>query len=85
MNPNRVHLFTELAIDEGWNSTMAVSAEYMLKQTKLNFSLDSNLILKSAVDVTVQPGINIGLNSEISHLNSGAPEAYKFGSSITMM
>jgi hypothetical protein len=59
---------------------MSVGAEYMLKQSKLHMSVDSNLTIKSALETTVMPGVTIQLCAEEQH----PKDAYKFGMGIMM-
>ena len=54
---------------------MSVTAEYTLKQSKVNFSVDSGLSIKSLVETTVTPGVNIQLASDVNH----GKDQYKFG------
>ena len=54
---------------------MAVTAEYTLKQSKVSFSADSNLSIKSLVETTVIPGVNIQLASDINQTK----DQYRFG------
>ena len=54
---------------------MSVTGEYTLKQSKVNFGIDSGLTIKSLVETTVTPGVNIQLASEVNHMK----DSYKFG------
>lgn len=56
-------------------SQMSVSGEYTLKQSKVNFGIDSGFTIKSLVETTVTPGVNIQLASDVNHLK----DSYKFG------
>jgi hypothetical protein len=49
---------------------MAVGAEYLLKQGKLHFSIDSNLAVKSSVDTNIADGVNLQLCAETSNFNN---------------
>lgn len=96
INPNRVHLSTDLAIDDSGNSLVmmfifrytttdncvqvSVAAEYTLKQSKLHMSIDSNLQLKSLVETSIMPGIQLQLSADVSQ----AKDAYRFGYGIMM-
>jgi hypothetical protein len=80
VNPNRCHLSTDLMIDEQGNSLMTVAAEYILKQSKLHMSMDSNLQVKSSLETSVVPGIQMQVAGEIAHLAG----AYKIGFGIVM-
>eukprot|EP00604_Paraphysomonas_vestita_P000603 CAMPEP_0174825016 /NCGR_PEP_ID=MMETSP1107-20130205/41055_1 /TAXON_ID=36770 /ORGANISM="Paraphysomonas vestita, Strain GFlagA" /LENGTH=261 /DNA_ID=CAMNT_0016055699 /DNA_START=201 /DNA_END=986 /DNA_ORIENTATION=+ len=80
VNPNRVNVSTDLVLGEDLSTTMTLSAEYILKQSKLNFSVDSNLFLKSMLETTIAPGTSIQFSAEVLH----AKEHYRFGYGITM-
>lgn len=80
VNPNRVMLTTDVAFDKEMNSTMGLSAQYMLKQSTLNFGVDSNLLIKSMVNAELQPGITMQLSGEVQH----AGGHYRFGYGLTM-
>jgi hypothetical protein len=60
---------------------MSLGAEYQLKQSKVHFSVDSDLVLKSVVEVTMSPGSQLQLSSEIHH----ATDTYRFGFGVNMM
>jgi hypothetical protein len=59
---------------------MTVSAEYLLKQSKLNFSVDSNFFIKSLLETTLSPGTSLQFSAEVMH----AKDHYRFGYGITM-
>jgi hypothetical protein len=59
---------------------MTASTEYTLKQTKLNFSVDSSLLLRSTLETTVAPGATLQLSGEMMH----AKDHYRFGYGLTM-
>jgi hypothetical protein len=67
VNPNRVHLSTELKVAPDGQTAMACGAEYMLRQAKLQMSFDSNMALKSSLETTAMPGVKIQLSAEINH------------------
>jgi hypothetical protein len=76
VNPNRVHLSTELKLDPAnMKSEMSVTGEYTLKQSKVNFGIDSAFTIKSLVETTVTPGVNMQMASEVNHMQ----DSYKFG------
>ena len=76
VNANRVNLFTELQFEDNYSkSKMTAAAEYTLKQSKVHFSVDSDLLIKSMVEATVAPGCALQLCAEIQH----SSEAYRFG------
>ncbi len=92
VNPNRVNISTDLVVGEDLSTTvrnsflsclfnqMTLYAEYILKQSKLNFSVDSNLFLKSMLETTITPGTSLQFSAEILH----AKDHYRFGYGITM-
>lgn len=80
VNPNRVHLSTDLTLDESGNSMVSVAAEYTLKQSKLHMSVDSNLQLKSLVETSIMPGIQLQLSADVCQIK----DAYRFGYGIMM-
>lgn len=82
VNPNRVNLSTELQLHDHYSKArMSLGAEYQLKQSKVHFSVDSDLVLKSVVEVTMSPGSQLQLSSEIHH----ATDTYRFGFGVNMM
>lgn len=80
VNPNRVYLTTDVAFDKDMNSSGGVSAQYMLKQSSLNFGVDSNLLIKSMVSTEIQPGISLQMSGEIQH----SAGHYRFGTGLNM-
>lgn len=80
VNPNRVLLTTDVAFDKDMNSTMGVSAQYVLKQSTLNFGVDSNLLIKSMLNSEIQPGIALQMCGEVQQ----AGGHYRFGFGLTM-
>lgn len=80
VNPNRVHVTTDLTIDGEGNSSMTVATEYMLKQGKLHMSIDSSLMVKSLVETTAIPGVTLQFSADLMHLQG----QYRFGFGITM-
>ena len=59
---------------------MSVGAEYMLKQSKLQMTIDSNLSVKSSVETSIGPGVSLQLSADASQNSQ-----YKFGYGVTMM
>jgi hypothetical protein len=59
---------------------MSVGVEYTMKQSKLHLSVDSNLLIKSALETTVSTGISLQLAAEMQQFQN----IYKFGYGITM-
>lgn len=59
---------------------MSIAAEYVLKQSKMHMSVDSNLVFKSLLETTVMPGFMIQLSAEEQHFK----DIYKFGFGIMM-
>lgn len=99
VNPNRVHVSTDLLIDADGNSKvrifllflsliglmfvslqMSVAGDYYLKQSKVSMSLDSTVTLKTLVETSIAPGVQLQLGAEIAHLQG----AYRFGYGIMM-
>lgn len=80
VNPNRVHLSTELVVDEGSNSQMTVGAEYTLKQSKIQMTIDSSMVLRSSVDTTIVPGVLFNLSAEMRQ----DKDHYRFGYGIIL-
>lgn len=80
VNPNRVHVTTDLTIDGEGNSTMSVGTEYTLKQGKLHMSMDSNFMVKSLLETTAVPGVTLQFSADLMHLQG----QYRFGFGITM-
>lgn len=59
---------------------MSVGAEYTMKQSKLHMSVDSSLLIKSALTTTVAPGTDMQFCAEMQQ----AAQHYKFGLSVIM-
>ena len=56
-------------------SQASVCAEFILKQSKLNFAVDSDLMIKSSMETSVMAGMNLQVAAEMQHLNIH----YRFG------
>ncbi|RYY78079.1 hypothetical protein EON63_17985 [archaeon] len=54
---------------------MTVGAEYMLKQSKLSMSIDSNLHIKSYVETSLGPGMQLQFGGEFNQ----PANLYRFG------
>lgn len=80
VNPNRVHLTSEFKHSAREGSQFAVGAEYTLKQAKLQFSLDNNVTLKSALESQVMPGVKLQLATELQH----GTDQFKCGYGLSM-
>jgi hypothetical protein len=80
VNPNRVHLTTDVVINAEGKSQMSVGAEYMLKQSKLHMSIDSNMQIKSMVETAIAPGVQMQLCAEMQQQQA----VYKFGFGVLM-
>ncbi len=80
VNPNRVHLSTEIMVDQEGNSAVAVGAEYTLKQSKLSFAVDSGLMIRSTIESTLSPGVQFQLSAEMAQ----AKDHYRFGYGLIM-
>lgn len=59
---------------------MGVTAEFMLKQAKLHVGIDSNLLLKSYLESSLNAGTQMQLAAEMQQ----ASNHYKFGFGIVM-
>jgi hypothetical protein len=59
---------------------MSVSAEYQLKQSKIQMSLDSTMTIKSMLETTVSPGVTLQMSAQVSQLT----DQYHFGTAISM-
>lgn len=75
VNPNRVHLMTDLTIDEAGNSIMSCSAEYFLKQSKLHFGVDSNFQIKSLLETSLNKDMQLQLSADVNQIKN----SYRFG------
>jgi len=80
VNPNRVHLSTELVVDETANSQMTVGAEYTLKQSKIQMTIDSTMLIKSHLETTIAPGVSMQLCAEMCQ----GKDIYRFGFGVAM-
>ena len=77
MNPNRTHLATDIQFEDNYSKAKCtVGAEYYLKQSTLNFSVDSDFVVKSTIESDVQ-GLGKLLLSGEAH--QGAETAFRFG------
>lgn len=76
VNPNRVHLMTELTFDPAaMTSQWTVTGEYILKQSKIHMSVDSNFGVKSMLETQVVPGLTLQLASDVNQ----PADQYRFG------
>lgn len=80
VNPNRVHITTDLLVDEGGNSQMTLGAEFFLKQSKLHMSLDSNMLVRSSLETSLTPGMQMQFAAEVLQ----SKNHYRFGFGIVM-
>jgi mitochondrial import receptor subunit TOM40 len=80
VNLNRVHVSTDLTVSPEWEMLCTQAAEYTFKQSKLSMSIDSNLELKSTVETTVAPGVQMQFSAEMAHMKN----QYRFGYGIIM-
>ncbi|KAJ1396818.1 eukaryotic porin-domain-containing protein [Ochromonadaceae sp. CCMP2298] len=78
VNPNRVHLSTDLTVDEAGNGVMSLNAEYMLKQSKIHMGIDSNLVLKSYLEAELSPKVTLQMCAEMQQ----ATNHYRVGAEI---
>ncbi len=58
----------------------SVSAEYTLKQGKIHMGVDSNLLLKTALETNVAPGVNLQIAAETMQ----GKGHYKYGVGLVM-
>jgi hypothetical protein len=80
VNPKRVQLATDLVIDKEGNSSMTASAQYALKSSTLNLSINSDLMLKSSIEVKLSQGVQFQLAGEALQ----AKDHFKFGYALIM-
>jgi len=80
VNLNRVHISSALVINPEGEKHCTLAAEYTLKQSKLNMSIDSNLTVASTVETTVAQGVQMQFSADVSALQN----QYKFGYGIVM-
>jgi hypothetical protein len=59
---------------------MAIAAEYTMKQSKLQMSMDSDMVLRSTLDSQVAPGVTMQFCAEMHQ----RAEQYRFGYGIIM-
>ena len=59
---------------------MSMTAEYILKQSKLQIGVDSNLHLKSSLETSVMNGFQLQFCAEMSQLK----DVYRFGYGVMM-
>lgn len=59
---------------------MSIGAEYMLKQSKLHMSIDSQMQLKSMVETAIAPGVQMQLCADMAQSKG----VYRFGFGILM-
>lgn len=80
VNPNRVHLSTDLTVDAKLESRMSVGAEFILKQSRIQLSLDSDITWRTLLETTVTPMVSLQLSAEVAQLS----ESYRYGFGITV-
>lgn len=80
VNPNRVHLSTDISVDQEGNPAVTVGAEYTLKQSKIGFTIDSSAMIKSTLESTLSPGVQFQLSAEMMQ----AKDHYRFGYGLIM-
>jgi hypothetical protein len=59
---------------------MGCSAEYMLKQGKVHFGVDSNMVVKSYVETAIAQGQQLQVAAEMQH----SSDTYRFGIGLTL-
>ena len=72
VNPNRFHLSADVQVDEQGNSVAALGAEYILKQSRLQMSIDSNIQVRSVVEVNTGQGFQLQFSGDFGHLSGTA-------------
>ena len=60
---------------------MNVSAQYILKQSKVTVGVDSELVMRSTVESNIAQGVQLTLSAEIPQLKQ---DASRFGVGILM-
>ena len=82
VNPNRVNLLTDLQYEgQSGNSRMNLSAQFILKQSKLTIGVDSDLTMRSVIESNISGGVQLSLSAEIPQLKQ---ESCKFGYGLMM-
>ena len=59
---------------------MSVGAEFMLKQSRLHLGVDSNMLLKSYLETSLNPSTQLQLTAEMMQANNH----YRFGVGIVL-
>ena len=60
---------------------MTIGAEYILKQSKIQMSIDSNLLLKSYLEANLGPGISLQFCAEMQQHK----EHFRFGYGLQLL
>lgn len=81
VNPDRVHLFSDLTVAADGNKTMSAGAEFTMKQSKIHMSIDSSLMIKSSLEMTVQKQLQLQLAAEMQQMQNH----YRFGVGVVLM
>jgi hypothetical protein len=80
VNPGRVHLSTDLTVDDSGAAQMGLGAEFMLKQSKLHFGVNSDLLLRSYLETSLSQSAQFQLSAEMMQ----ASNHYRFGFGLLM-
>ena len=84
VSPNRVTLGTELVLQAAGEATMAAGAEFNLKQSRVNLSVDGNGKMASVVETQLSPAAKLTFSADMQlSLNEAEPgkarDHFKFG------
>lgn len=80
VNPNRVNMTTDLVVDSEGGSLASVGVEYQLQQSKIQMSIDSNMEIKSTLETTIGPRLQMQFSAEMAHMKN----VYRFGYGLVM-
>ncbi len=81
VNPGRVNVYTDFQVNGKGDSEANLGAEFTLKTSKLNMSVDSNFNWKSTLETQLMRGVNLNFAAEINQLQ----DQYKYGLSLQLM
>lgn len=81
VNPGRVNVFTDVQTNGKGESLANLGAEFTLKASKLNMSVDSNITWRSTLDTQVMPGVNLSFAAEVNQRE----DQYRYGLSLQLM
>jgi len=82
VNPNRVNLLTDLQFDgQSGQTRMNLSAQYILKQSRISIGVDSDLTMRTTIESNVSQGVQLSISAELPQLKQ---EGCRFGLGLTM-